>query len=75
MESQGRAIFLQEGCWYCHTQYVRPVVADQAMNLGPVSVAGDYFFRQPASLEPNVPARTSCGWATDCRRLPGTFSI
>ncbi len=50
LESQGRAIYLQEGCWYCHTQYVRPVVADQNMNLGPVSVSGDYFYRQPATL-------------------------
>ncbi len=50
LESQGRAIYLQEGCWYCHSQYVRPVVADQNMNLGPVSVAGDYFYRQPATL-------------------------
>lgn len=50
IESQGRAIYLQEGCWYCHSQYVRPVVADQNMNFGPVSVAGDYVFRQPATL-------------------------
>jgi cbb3-type cytochrome oxidase cytochrome c subunit len=33
----GRAIYLEEGCGSCHTQMVRPIVADA--HLGPVTVA------------------------------------
>lgn len=34
----GRAVYLQEGCMYCHTQQVRSVVTD--IGLGPVSEPG-----------------------------------
>ena len=33
--AQGRQIYVAEGCWYCHTQQVRPIVTDA--NLGPVT--------------------------------------
>jgi cbb3-type cytochrome oxidase cytochrome c subunit len=32
--ARGRAIYDAEGCWYCHTQAVRPVANDSG--LGPV---------------------------------------
>ena len=32
---QGREIYVAEGCWYCHTQQVRPIITDA--NLGPVT--------------------------------------
>jgi hypothetical protein len=32
---QGRETYVAEGCWYCHTQQVRPIVTDA--NLGPVT--------------------------------------
>ena len=32
---QGRAVYLNQGCGYCHTQLVRPVLAD--VGLGPVT--------------------------------------
>lgn len=32
---QGREIYVAEGCWYCHTQQVRPIVTDAG--LGPVT--------------------------------------
>lgn len=32
---QGREIYVAEGCWYCHTQQVRPIVTDA--NLGPAT--------------------------------------
>ena len=44
----GRSVYLEEGCYYCHTQQVRPVVTD--VGLGPVSVAGDYVHETPALL-------------------------
>ncbi len=34
---EGREIYLQEGCWYCHTQQVRPIVTDA--DLGRVTTA------------------------------------
>lgn len=32
---RGRDIYVAEGCWYCHTQQVRPIVTDAG--LGPVT--------------------------------------
>jgi hypothetical protein len=41
-EARGAEIYVAEGCWYCHTQQVRPIVTD--VRLGPVSVPGDYHY-------------------------------
>jgi cytochrome c oxidase cbb3-type subunit I len=38
----GRALYVTEGCMYCHTQEVRAAVPD--VGLGRVSTAGDYVF-------------------------------
>ena len=45
-ELVGRAIYLREGCWYCHSQFVR----QQDRDLGPVSEAGDYVYDSPHAL-------------------------
>ncbi len=45
-EAAGRAIYIAEGCWYCHTQQVRPIVTD--VGLGPVSDQGDFVHETPA---------------------------
>jgi len=42
----GRAVYIQEGCYYCHTQEVRPIITD--VGLGQVSRAGDYVHETPA---------------------------
>lgn len=39
---RGRQLYVEEGCWLCHTQQVRPIVTD--VGLGPVSLAGDYAY-------------------------------
>ncbi len=44
----GRTIYIDEGCYYCHTQQVRAVITD--VGLGPVSEAGDYAHEAPALL-------------------------
>lgn len=44
----GRDIYVREGCGYCHTQSVRPIVTD--LGLGAVSNAGDYAHEQPVQL-------------------------
>jgi len=49
LEGVGRAIYIREGCWYCHSQYVRPV-AGEDRRWGPVSEAGEYAFDRPALL-------------------------
>lgn len=28
---EGRSVYVQEGCWYCHTQQVRPIVTDAGL--------------------------------------------
>ncbi len=41
----GRDIYISEGCMYCHTQVVRPIVTD--LGLGPVSQPGDFAHEEP----------------------------
>lgn len=48
LEARGKRLYGREGCWYCHTQQVRPVKADA--NLGPISLPGDYVYDKPAFL-------------------------
>ncbi|MEE9558342.1 MAG: cbb3-type cytochrome c oxidase subunit II [Candidatus Brocadiales bacterium] len=45
---KGRWIYVREGCWYCHTQQVRPVRADAGE--GAVSQPGDYVNDYPHVL-------------------------
>jgi cytochrome c oxidase cbb3-type subunit I/II len=46
LEQQGREIYTREGCWYCHSQFVRPVTGE-TRRWGPVSQAGEYAFDVP----------------------------
>lgn len=46
LEQLGRAVYIREGCWYCHSQYVRPVTGED-LRWGPVSEAGEYAFDLP----------------------------
>ena len=45
-QRSGRQIYLREGCWYCHSEYVRPVTGEMR-RWGPVSEAGEYAFDVP----------------------------
>jgi hypothetical protein len=38
---RGREIYVAEGCWHCHSQYVRPV-SNEGLRFGEVSVAEEY---------------------------------
>jgi cytochrome c oxidase cbb3-type subunit 2 len=49
LEARGRAVYTREGCYYCHSQYVRPVAGEE-LRWGPVSEAGEYVFDQPHLL-------------------------
>ena len=42
----GRAVYIREGCWYCHSQFVRPVTGE-TRRWGPVSQAGEYAYDMP----------------------------
>jgi cytochrome c oxidase cbb3-type subunit 2 len=46
LEQLGRRVYIREGCWYCHSQYVRPVTGEE-LRWGPVSEAGEYAFDLP----------------------------
>jgi len=46
LAAQGRKVYLREGCWYCHTQFVRP----QDRDFGPVSEAPDFVNDDPHVL-------------------------
>ena len=45
---EGREIYVSEGCWYCHTQQVRPIVTDA--KLGPVSQSDQLASFAPDTL-------------------------
>jgi cytochrome c oxidase cbb3-type subunit I/II len=45
-EQLGRGVYVREGCWYCHSQYVRPVTGE-TRRWGPVSEAGEYAYDVP----------------------------
>ena len=69
-EAVGREIYIREGCNTCHTQVVRPVKADLAMNIGPVTAPADYQNDKPHLWGSNrtgpdlmwIGARTSAEW-------------
>lgn len=44
--AKGRAIYISEGCWYCHSQYLRPT-AGEDRRWGPVSEFGEYAYDLP----------------------------
>jgi cytochrome c oxidase cbb3-type subunit 2 len=37
----GRQIYIGEGCWHCHSQFVRPV-SNESLRFGPVSKTEEY---------------------------------
>jgi cytochrome c oxidase cbb3-type subunit 2 len=37
----GRQVYIGEGCWHCHSQFVRPV-SNESLRFGPVSKTGEY---------------------------------
>lgn len=46
LQSRGREVYTREGCWYCHSQYIRPVTGE-TRRWGPVTQAGEYAFDRP----------------------------
>ena len=46
LELRGRQVYIREGCWYCHSQYVRPVTGE-SLRWGPVSQTGEYAYDHP----------------------------
>jgi cbb3-type cytochrome c oxidase subunit I/cbb3-type cytochrome c oxidase subunit II len=45
-ELRGRHVYIREGCWYCHSQYIRPVTGE-SQRWGPVSQTGEYAYDHP----------------------------
>lgn len=46
---QGRALYIREGCFTCHSQMVRSAFADSALGPRP-SLAGDYLNEAPSLI-------------------------
>ncbi len=46
LEERGRKVYIREGCWYCHSQYVRPVTGEDR-RWGPPSQEGEYAYDVP----------------------------
>lgn len=42
----GRDIYVREGCYNCHSQMIRPFVAE-TLRYGPYSVAGEFVYDHP----------------------------
>jgi cytochrome c oxidase cbb3-type subunit I/II len=49
VEQLGRNVYQREGCWYCHSQFVRPV-AGEDQRWGPVAEVGEYAHDWPHLL-------------------------
>jgi len=52
LEKKGRAIYVREGCWYCHTQQTRTLLADTKRSGwrgvdSPVSTPDEFVFDNP----------------------------
>jgi cytochrome c oxidase cbb3-type subunit I/II len=45
-EQRGRDVYLREGCWYCHSQFVRPVTGE-TRRWGPVTESGEFVYDVP----------------------------
>lgn len=60
-EQRGRAVYVSEGCAYCHSQVVRPLAQDKV--YGRPSVGGDYAYDTPELLgdHRNGPDLTNIG--------------
>lgn len=41
MIRRGREVYVAEGCWHCHSQFVRPV-SNEGLRFGAVSIAEEY---------------------------------
>jgi cytochrome c oxidase cbb3-type subunit 2 len=55
IELKGRAIYVREGCWYCHTQQTRTLVADTKRSGwrgvdSPVSTPDEFVYDSPHML-------------------------
>jgi cytochrome c oxidase cbb3-type subunit 2 len=46
LQARGRRVYTREGCWYCHSQYVRPVTGE-TRRWGPVTQSGEYAYDLP----------------------------
>ncbi len=45
-ELRGREVYIREGCWYCHSQYIRPL-SDEQFRWGPQSQMGENAYDLP----------------------------
>ena len=66
-QEKGREVYVAEGCAYCHTQQVRPLLTDAA--FGRPSAPGDFVYQTPELLGSE---RTGPDLSNIGRRQPST---
>ena len=61
LQAKGRQIYIREGCWYCHSQYVRPI-GGESRRWGLVPRPASTPSTCPTCSPPGASGRTSPGW-------------
>ena len=66
LELQGRAIYIREGCWYCHTQQTRTLLADTKRSGwrgvdSPVSTPDEFVYDNPHMFGTKSKTDHACG--------------
>ncbi|MGC3976696.1 MAG: cbb3-type cytochrome c oxidase subunit I [Nitrospira sp.] len=46
LELRGRQVYIRDGCWQCHSQYIRPV-SGETLRWGPLSQVGESAYDRP----------------------------
>jgi cytochrome c oxidase cbb3-type subunit 1 len=46
LQQRGRQVYIRDGCWQCHSQYIRPVTGE-TLRWGPVSQVGESAYDRP----------------------------
>ena len=46
LERRGLQVYIRDGCWHCHSQYIRPVMGESS-RWGPVSQIGEFAHDRP----------------------------
>ena len=71
-EESGRRVYIRDGCWYCHSQYVRPVNRDvdkRVADADSVRFRNKWIPSAAADLKHRVPDRPAGGGLGD-RAVP-----
>ena len=58
LQLAGRDVYIENGCYYCHSQMIRPLKSD-VMRYGEYSKLGEFTYDQPFLRAPRRSRRSS----------------